>query len=184
MAEKFKWHSEMVSSIRWHPLEGSILASCGQDKRIFLGDVRTPKECRSVEWEGTLESLVWNRHSGWQLMAVATEGQFLGYDARQMDKPLWVLDASEEDMTDITDTQIPGLVVTCGVGGSAHVWDVRESVPQKKLDRPMGSNALFCVSACPDPAVPTLLALGGTDVIVWDLLDTPSLQSEFNISSS
>eukprot|EP01056_Protomagalhaensia_sp_Gyna25_P004891 Protomagalhaensia_sp_Gyna_25__4890@NODE_516_length_3230_cov_83_832654_g405_i0_p2_GENE_NODE_516_length_3230_cov_83_832654_g405_i0NODE_516_length_3230_cov_83_832654_g405_i0_p2_ORF_typecomplete_len362_score66_18ANAPC4_WD40/PF12894_7/1_9e12ANAPC4_WD40/PF12894_7/0_21ANAPC4_WD40/PF12894_7/22WD40/PF00400_32/9_9e02WD40/PF00400_32/7_2e06WD40/PF00400_32/0_0045WD40/PF00400_32/66WD40/PF00400_32/3_4e03Nup160/PF11715_8/5_8e05WD40_like/PF17005_5/0_0021WD40_like/PF17005_5/3_9e02PALB2_WD40/PF16756_5/0_0052PALB2_ len=183
MADKIKWHSDMVSSIRWHPLEGSILASCGQDKHIFLGDVRAPKDRRAVEWEGPLESLAWNRHSGWQLMAVATDGQFLGYDARQMGKPLWVIEASEEDMTDITDTQIPGLVVTCGVAGSAQVWDVRESIPQKKLDRSMGSNALFAVSASPDPVVPTLLALGGTDVIIWDLLDTPSLQSDFNISS-
>jgi periodic tryptophan protein 1 len=122
-------HRSKVQSVRWHPIEPSMLASAGYDRRVCVVDVRTPQDVRSFTLPEDPEVMLWHPHMPTHLLVSTENGRVICFDASKPDdQAVMVLEAHSKAISGMDiNTSIPGLLVTVSVDRSYKFWDIAAS---------------------------------------------------------
>lgn len=178
-------HTKPVQAIAWNHHDSQILASGGFDKQLVLVDCSDLSgSVRSVKTDHVIECLWWDRWSQHLLWVGDSEGYISLYDVRTFEKtseavPLYKVFPG--DYTDIEgDMEVQrattaivqscennGLLITTLMNGMAFVWDTRGDKIKFVYREDFNKGPICTADASLD--VPTLFALGASDVIVWDV---------------
>lgn len=51
-AAQFKWHTDAITSVQWHPTDQSVIAVAGADNQITLWDLSVEDDTEAADEEG------------------------------------------------------------------------------------------------------------------------------------
>eukprot|EP00918_Siedleckia_nematoides_P004502 GHVU01010038.1.p1 GENE.GHVU01010038.1~~GHVU01010038.1.p1 ORF type:complete len:482 (-),score=91.68 GHVU01010038.1:542-1987(-) len=194
-AHTLRHHKGKVQCCRWHPSQPSLLLTAAYDKSVRLVDTRTGATATSgggkVKLSSDPECACWDRHAEWRGLVSTEEGEVVAIDTRKFStestaaakggqKALeYAFQAHKTQCTGISDSAVPGLLVTSCLNGKASVWKATDAgaPPQLVRSRNLKGGPLFCLGANPD--VEWLFAFGGGTPVIWDLRDSEEVVSAF-----
>lgn len=165
-------HSDKVQCARWHPLEQAVLLSAAFDRQLALLDARQPGQAAMVALTAEAECAVWSRHRAFECLASVDTGGVACYDVRMIatkakDSVLWRLHAHDVACTAVQDIPTKDVLVTCGLDGTAKVWDCTGAGPTLALSKNLHAGPLFTCHT--NPEAPALVCFGGKCPVMWDL---------------
>ena len=59
----FTHHTNKVQSVKWNPMESTVLATASFDKRVVVVDARKPDAFSTFCIPAEVECMVWNPHN-------------------------------------------------------------------------------------------------------------------------
>eukprot|EP00501_MAST-03F_sp_TOSAG23-6_P002066 GSMAST32.ASY1.ANO1.2157.1 assembled CDS len=182
-------HNDKVSSVRWNPVETSVLASCSFDRSAVVLDVRSHLEGLKLSLLDDAEELQWNPHNPALLLTATESGAVCCHDVRvassskgkdQNRSTLWTLQAHNKSITSLSlSPLIPGILATSSVDKSVKVWDISGPKPICIASKNMQIGPLY--SASFNPEHPFLLSVGGDDgrLAVWETSEQTAIEKRF-----
>ncbi|KAL7546169.1 hypothetical protein ACHAWF_009510 [Thalassiosira exigua] len=181
---------DKISALRWHPTEGTLLATGGHDRRVCLVDARSAAagkndNVKKAKLPADCEAIAWDPHGPQYLTAASEDGVVRCWDVRKFEEPVWDFVAHEYGgVSDICyNAQVPGMLITCSIDKSVALWDTHhgssDAPPRPCGSKDMNVGRLHSVSI--HPSFPWLLACGGggNEVAVWDMEVEDAVQSRF-----
>ena len=178
-----------VQSIQWNSREPTVLLSGAWEGGIKIFDTRNPDAsigCNLPGPKADVEAVHWDPHSstGAHFFVSTGKGQVLYYDSRNLEKPLWTLDAHDGPVAALdVNEYISGCIVTGGIDKQVKVWSIssRTALDNKPggaskgkisislvVSRDLGVGKVF--STLWSPNDPTTMAVAGSNakLTVWD----------------
>ncbi|GMH50497.1 hypothetical protein TL16_g00789 [Triparma laevis f. inornata] len=126
-ASTFTHHTGKVSSVAFHPTEGTIFASGGFDKFACVVDGRMANDSskvRRAKIGSDCEELAWDPFKPERLVAAGEDGKIMAWDVRNMSKPIWKVDGGSYGVSSIAfNPKVPGMLATASVDKTVGVWD-------------------------------------------------------------
>ena len=167
-------HKGKVQSVRWHPSEGTILASGGFDKLACLLDCRQAdsNSVRRVKISADCEAIAWDPHKQERLVIATEDGLLTCYDVRNLNEHLWQITAGEYGVSDVSfSPNMAGMIATCAIDKTVNIWDAHcpSLRPTKVHSREMGAGKLYTCGFY--PSSDWLLGVGGTGgaLSLWEM---------------
>lgn len=186
-ASTFTHHKGKVQSVVWHPKEGTILATGGYDRNVFLVDARSKQGGQKKQRIPTdCESLCWDPFKDQNLTCASEDGTICCWDVRKFDDgPIWSYVAHEYGVSEISYCDsIPGMMATCSVDQTVALWDAHTISDHSHTPKACGSKEmkvgkLYSVSFY--PSAPWLLTAAGAskELSVWDLTREQTITNAF-----
>lgn len=168
--KSYDYHDGKVSSVAWNPMEETILLSGGYDHKSLAADLRVADAVRAYDLGADVEAVKW--HPDGQTFYAATDtGIVAKYDARSEGKPLWRLQAHDNEITAFDINQfIPDYMVTTSSDRQVKLWNLEDNRPTMLLSRDLDVGRVFSVGFGPDEPSCGLLTAAGSDgrLKVWD----------------
>lgn len=180
----FKHHSDKVQCVSWNPLESSILASAGFDKKLVIVDAKKPQAVNVFTLPCDPEALVWNPNMPNVLVVALESGVVQCYDVRKSDASALLLSfqAHEKTVSGISFSwNVPGLFATASVDKSIKLWDFTDmnTRPDVVASKEMAVGDLYNVEFYQD--APFLLATAGSSGVLalWDVSENANVERRF-----
>jgi periodic tryptophan protein 1 len=179
-------HSNKVQSVRWHPSEGTILATGGYDRIVAIVDARSPNSSKQVKIPADCESIAWDPHHPHLLSAASEDGTVTCWDVRNFEtsKPYWQMVAHEfGGCSDISyNSHIPGMFASCAIDKTVAVWDTLNIIDGKPFscgNKDMNVGKLYSLGFY--PSSPWLLGCAGSGnlLALWDMSSENAFKSRF-----
>jgi periodic tryptophan protein 1 len=118
-------HTGKVQTVKWHPVEESVMATAGFDRKLFLKDVRTNENELSRTMASDVESILWHPHDTHLLSVAAEDGTVETHDVRSFTAdPLCSFKAHDKAVSAITlSHSIKNMFVTASPDQTIKVWN-------------------------------------------------------------
>lgn len=88
--QSFTWGTDSIQSVKFNPVETSILASCTQDRHIVLYDMREVAPLRKVTLTMRTNTVAWNPMEAFMFTAANEDYQLYTFDMRRLDHAVCV----------------------------------------------------------------------------------------------
>ena len=182
-ASTFTHHKGKVSSVAFHPSEGTILATGGFDKLVCVVDGRAPDSgaAKRAKIKSDVEEICWDPHKQERLVAAGEDGRVSCWDVRNLSSALWEFDGGAYGVSSANfNAAVPGMLATASVDKTVAIWDVHDTRgPRKVIQKEVGVGKLYTVSFYPSSEL--LLGCGGTggELGLWELASERAVVEAF-----
>ncbi|GMH89823.1 hypothetical protein TrST_g9234 [Triparma strigata] len=174
-ASTFTHHTGKVSSVSFHPTEGTIFASGGFDKFACVVDGRMANDAskvRRAKIGSDCEELAWDPFKPERLIAAGENGKIMAWDVRNMSKKLWEVDGGSYGVSSIAfNPKVPGMLATASIDKTVGVWDTHTAsgTPHCVIKKDSTVGKLYTCNFYPSHDL--LLGFGGTggQLGLWEM---------------
>eukprot|EP00128_Syssomonas_multiformis_P011557 Colp12_sorted_trinity150504_noHs@6414 len=140
----FNWGVETVNSVKFNPIETSVLASTAADRNIALYDLRAGSALRKVVLAMRCNAVAWNPMEAFNFTAASEDNNLYTFDMRKLDRALNVHKDHVSAVLDIDYAPTGKEFVTGAYDRSLRIYGVdqghsREVYYGKRMQR------IFCV---------------------------------------
>ncbi|CAK9298571.1 unnamed protein product [Gordionus sp. m RMFG-2023] len=150
--QDYKYHTDKVNSIAWHPQESNLLLSGSSDGNAVLMDCRVDYSCQEniiksnnescyPIWKvgKEIENVAWNDHEPYQFLLACNDGYVICYDCRNVgknQKNLYILKIVEESSPNIEQSSSivvnwPRLLTCHSSENLIKIWDIKDANTDK-----------------------------------------------------
>ncbi|KAK8793401.1 hypothetical protein WA158_004760 [Blastocystis sp. Blastoise] len=139
---KFNYHTDVVEDVCWHPIHKDIFASVGDDKYLYIADIREDTFVKQVQAHTKeVNTVAFNPFDEHLCLTGSSDTTLRLWDTRNFSHPLHVLEGhSDAIYTTQWNPKYPYICMSAGEDRRCIVWDLsrigREQTPEEAVDGP------------------------------------------------